>query len=69
MVLLWLACAKLSDGLFLKIKGFVLRVAAIFHQRIKYKHMNHKKLLPAILAAFCLPVWADTPPPEPRTEP
>ena len=46
-----------------------MRVAAIFHQRIKYKHMNHKKILPAILAAFCLPVWADTPPPEPRTEP
>ena len=46
-----------------------MRVAAISHQRIKYKHMNHKKLLPAILAAFCLPAWADTPPPEPRTEP
>ena len=45
-----------------------MRVAAIFHQQIKYKHMNHKKLLPTILAAFCLPVWADTPP-EPRTEP
>ena len=47
-------------------KGFVLRVATISHQRIKYKHMNYKKLLPTILAAFCLPVWADTPP-EPRT--
>ncbi len=44
-------------------KAFVLRVATIFHQRIKYKHMNHKKSLPAILAAFCLPAWADTPPP------